>query len=105
MIAVSALRSALSAIANAEATPVPAPQATIGGPHFAGSAAGLGAGEAPRLHLSRAQMDEIVRAEISERRAAAQEYEQADHADQAARLRREVQVLSAAVLDDNQPDA
>jgi uncharacterized protein YqeY len=50
-------------------------------------------------------MDEIVRAEISERRAAAQEYEQADHADQAARLRREVQVLSAAVLDDNQPDA
>jgi uncharacterized protein YqeY len=105
MIAVSAVRSALSAIANAEATPVAAPQATSGGPHFAGSAAGLGAGEAPRLHLSSAQMDEIVRAEISERQAAAQEYEQADHADRAARLRREAQVLSAAVLDDNQPGA
>ena len=101
MIAVSALRSALSAIANAEATLVAAPQAALGGPHFAGSAAGLGAGESPRRHLSRAQMDEIVRAEISDCQAAAHEYEQAGHADRAARLRSEAQVLLAALLDDN----
>jgi len=99
MIAVSALRSALSAIANAEATPVAAPQATTASPHFAGSAAGLGAAEAPRRRLSRAQIDEIVRAEISERRSAAHAYDQAGHADRAARLRSEAQVLSAAVLD------
>jgi len=77
MMAVSALRSALSAIANAEAAPAVAPQTTSGGTHFAGSAAGLGAGEAPRRHLSSAQINEIVRAEVSECQAAAREYEQA----------------------------
>ncbi len=105
MMAISALRSALSAIANAEAAPAPTSQATIGGPHFAGSATGLGAGEAPRRNLSSARIDEIVRSEILERQAAAQEYEQAGHADRAARLRSEAQVLVEAVLDDSQSGA
>ena len=45
----SALRSALSAISNAEAVdPGPGRPAGTGGAHFAGTVAGLGAGEAER---------------------------------------------------------
>jgi len=66
-MAVSAFRSALSAIGNAEAV------------------------DADR---------EIVRAEISERLAAAGQYEQAGHADRGARLRDEAQVLKSAVWAD-----
>ena len=46
-IAVAALRSALSAIANAEAVIPAAPAAGPSSPHLAGARAGQGAGEAP----------------------------------------------------------
>jgi hypothetical protein len=46
--ATSALRSALAAIGNASAVPKEPAPAVAGGPHFAGAAAGLGAGEVPR---------------------------------------------------------
>jgi uncharacterized protein len=105
-IAVSALRSAIGAIGNAEAPAAgTASPATASGPHFAGTAAGLGAGETQRRRLSGAHIDEIVRAEISERQAAARQYEQAGHADRAARLRNEAHVLMAVVLDEDQAGA
>ena len=98
MIAVSALRSALAAIDNASAVPAgPAPAAGAGGPHFAGSAVGLGAGEAARRLLSEAETAEIVRTEVAERQAAARAYEDRGHADRADRLRREAAVLMAAI--------
>ena len=78
-VAVSALRSALAEIDNA------------------GAAAGLGAGEAGRRGLSAGEAEQIVRAEIAERRAAARDYEQAGHASQASRLRREADVLTSAL--------
>jgi len=103
-IAVSALRSALSAIGNAEAVdPGPAPAAGAGSPYIAGAAAGLGATEARRRSLSPAEAEQIIRAEAGERQRAAREYELAGHADQAGRLRREAQVLMSVVTDGDRP--
>jgi hypothetical protein len=111
MTAVAALRSALGAIGNAEAVPVPpAPPAAApsaagpagasaagrGSPHVAGAAAGLGAAEAERRRLSPAQVAAIVQAEIDERRAAAAQYEGAGRTDRAARLAAEAQALATA---------
>lgn len=94
---VSALRSALSAIANAEAVAEgPARPAGTGGPHFAGAVAGLGAGEAPRRRLTEADVTAIVRAEAAEREAAASEYERGGHPGEAARLRHGTRGLMAA---------
>jgi uncharacterized protein len=98
-IPTSALRSALAAIDNATSVPAaPTPAAGSSGPYVAGAAVGLGAGEAERRALTEADIEEIVRAEVAERRAAARDYDQAGHAQQADRLRREAQVLSGIIL-------
>jgi uncharacterized protein YqeY len=102
-IAVSALRSALSAIGNAEAVDPGPAAAGAGGPYVAGAATGLGATEARRRSLSPAEAEQIVRAEAGERQHAAGEYERAGRAGQAGRLRREAQVLMAVVADGNPP--
>jgi uncharacterized protein len=115
MTAAAALRSALGAIGNAEAVPVPpaargtdpaargtdpaaasARAVRRGSPHVAGTVAGPGAAEAERRCLSPAQVAAIVAAEIDERREAAAQYERAGHADRAARLAAEAQALAAA---------
>lgn len=96
--AVSALRSAQSAISNAEAVaPRPGSAAPGGNQHFAGSVHGLGAAEVPRHVLTEEQAGEIVRTEIAERGDAAHLYERAGHADRAARLRREADALAAVL--------
>jgi len=97
-VAVSALRSAQAAVSNAEAVaPPPGPAAPGANRHFAGSVQGLGAAEVPRRVLTEDQVTEIVRAEIAERHQAADLYEQSGRADRAARLRREADVLAAAL--------
>jgi uncharacterized protein len=97
-ISASALRSALAAIDNAGSVPpAPAPPAGSGSTHIAGAAAGLGVGESERRSLSEGEIDDIVRAEITERRAAARDYEQAGHTDRAGRLRREARVLESVI--------
>jgi uncharacterized protein len=97
-IAASALRSALAAIDNASAVPAaPPPAASTGSAHFAGTAAGVGAAEAERRFLSAAETEEIVATEVAERHAAALAYERGGHRDQADRLRREADVLMAAI--------
>jgi uncharacterized protein len=110
LTAAAALRSALGAIGNAEAVPVPAAppaarpsaptpadlRAAAGSPHIAGAAAGLGAAEAERRRLTPGQVAAIVQAEIDERLAAATQYESAGHAGRAARLRSEAQALTSA---------
>jgi hypothetical protein len=102
-VAASALRSALAAIANAEAVPAaasppgpPGPPGAASNPYIAGAAAGVGGAEAERRGLTDAETGAIVRAEIAERHAAADQYDQAGHAERAARLRREAEVLSSA---------
>jgi uncharacterized protein YqeY len=91
---VSALRSAISAIGNAEAVDSAAvrPGGT-GSPHFAGTVAGLGAGEAQRRRLTEADAVAIVRREAAEREAAASEYERGGRAEEAARLREGARAL------------
>jgi uncharacterized protein YqeY len=97
-VAVSALRSAQAAVGNAEAVaPPPGSPAPGANRHFAGSVQGLGAGEVPRRVLTEKQVSEIVRAEIAERYEAADLYERSGRADRAARLRREADVLAAAL--------
>jgi uncharacterized protein YqeY len=93
-VATSALRSALAAIANAEAVAAAAqPAPATGSEHFAGAAAGLGATEVARKELTEAAVREIVRAEIADRRTAAGQYAGSGHADRAGRLRAEINVL------------
>ena len=102
--AVAALRSALAAIANAEAVdpsqpPPPAGHpgtAGAGGdPPFAGTVAGLGATEMERRRLTGEQVEQLVRAEIADRETAAADYERAGQLEQAERLRAEATVLTS----------
>lgn len=91
-VAVTALRSALAAIDNAEAVDAP-PARTAGGSPIAGAVQGLGAGEAPRRHLSDADIAEIVRAEVAQRQAAAAEYDRLGRGETSTRLRAEAAAL------------
>jgi hypothetical protein len=103
-VAASGLRSALSAIANAEAVSLPAvssgPQArpmAQSSPHFAGAVAGLGAAEVSRREVTEDEAAAIAAAEAADRRAAARDYQAAGHADRAGRLRREAQAIESAL--------
>lgn len=103
--AVTALRAGLAAIDNAEAVAVPgagadghAPLPVSDGP-IAGATAGLGSNEVARRALTDADVAAIVRAQVDERRTAADEYDRIGQSDAAANLRAEAAVL-AAHLDD-----
>lgn len=91
-VAVTALRSALGAVDNAEAVEdtVEAPTDGV----IAKSVPGLGAGEAPRRQLSEDDVVATVRREIEDRRTAADEYRAAGRPDHADRLDAESAVLA-----------
>jgi len=96
--AVSALRSALAAIENAEAVdPRPAPPPGVDPSPIAGSVAGLRAAEVPRRDLTAAEVEEIVRREMTERLEAADEYLRLGRDEQAGRLREEADVLDRSL--------
>jgi len=89
-VAVAALRSALGAIDNAEAVDAArAPQPSTGHSRLAGTVSGLRATEVERRSLSAAEMDDVIRAEVADRRAAARDYERAGQCAHAERLRGE----------------
>jgi uncharacterized protein len=90
---VSALRSALSAIDNAE-TPDGAQLDAPSSGHIAGGVVGLGAAEVTRRQLSDTQIRELVRAEINERLSAAGEFSTGGHEERATMLRTEAAALS-----------
>lgn len=101
-VAVAALRSALAAIANAEA--VPAGEATgstaaAQSETIAGAVVGLRASELDRRRLTGHEVADLVRAEIAERRAAADLFDGAGQRARAARLRAEADVLSRHLRD------
>lgn len=92
-VAVSALRSALAAIDDAEAVaaePVTGP----GSEHVAGAAAGAGSAEVARQQLTTADMRAVVEREHRERVATAREYAELGREDAAARVRAEAGVLA-----------
>ncbi|MEU7745552.1 GatB/YqeY domain-containing protein [Nonomuraea sp. NPDC049158] len=95
-IAITALRSALAAIENAEAVAVdpPPPGAPEHNEHFAGSTAGLGAADVERRLLTEADLLSILEKEVRERSVAAREYERLGRDGHAERLRAEAEVLS-----------
>lgn len=86
--AVSALRSALAAIENAEA--VPADQH----PTVDGSGHGAGAGDVARRVLTDAEVAEIVEREVRDRSDSAAQYHDLGRHEHARRLRAEADVLS-----------
>ena len=96
-VALAVLRSTLAAIENAEAVELSA--IPVGGLAIEQTPVGAGATEASRRELTEADVERIVRAELAEREAAAQAYDQAGQPAQADRLRTEIRVLSAYLLD------
>lgn len=92
--AISALRTAIAAIDNAESvdsTAATAPAST----HIAGATIGLGTAEVPRRSLSPAQVHAILRAQIDDRSAEADRYETLGQIEAAEGLRGEAQIVAA----------
>ncbi|MEV5348432.1 GatB/YqeY domain-containing protein [Streptomyces achromogenes] len=98
--AVSALRATLAALDNAEAVPVS--EAALRGVALEQSPVGAGTTEAARRELSEREVIDVVRAEAGERLDAAAQLTAPAHADRAARLRAEADVL-LRLLDGPQP--
>ncbi len=93
--AVSALRTTLAAIDNAEAVDTTArvgPTARAGA--IESSAVGVGAAEVARRELSEEDIVAIVRAEIAEREQAARQYDVTGNADRAVALRAAADLLA-----------
>lgn len=84
--ATAALRSAVSAIDNAEA---------VDRPHAPGPRLGVGAGEVARRELSANEIIDIIRDEMTDRDSAAADYERRGRTREAARLRAEAATLSS----------
>ncbi|OMC50601.1 glutamyl-tRNA amidotransferase [Mycolicibacterium fortuitum] len=91
-VSVTAIRSALSAIDNAEMPQADQTDTRIGGA-IAGAVSGVGSTEVARRALSDAEIRALVQAEVDERRTAAAEYIANGHHDRAADLQ-----LQAAFL-------
>ncbi len=89
-VAVSALRSALSAVANAEAVPIDTvPRAGA----VEQARLGAGAADAPRRELTEADVRLIVGAEVAEHDRATAHLRDAGRPDDAARVAAEADVL------------
>jgi uncharacterized protein YqeY len=97
-VAVSALRSALAALANAEASSIAEAKGPVAGP-IAGARLGVGAAEATRRDLTEDDVIDVLRDEIQERTTAATDYERLGRPDQAERLRAEAAVLGPFLED------
>ncbi len=95
-VAVSALRSALAAIGNAEAVEAGTPGGSPGADPL-GPAGAVGATDVPRRQLTEADLAQTVRVEITERLTAAGEYERLGQPERAERLRGEANVLGRFV--------
>ncbi|MDP3889937.1 hypothetical protein [Nocardioides sp.] len=90
----SVLRTALAAIANAEAQAVPhTPASQMNSTPIAGATAGLGSTDIPRRTLTDDEMREVIGAERSERLMVADTLHEAGRGADAQRLRDEASVL------------
>lgn len=88
-ISTAAIRSALSAIDNAETPDGPVPRAGA----IADSAHGLGAAEVDRRRLTDDQIRALIRAEADERHTAAAQLRAGGHGDRAEQVEAEAAVL------------
>ncbi len=90
---VTALRTAIAAIDNAQAVEAADNAANAGSEHFAGARVGLGVTEAERRHLTIDEVRDILRKQIAEYDVEADRYDALGQSDAAARLRREAAAL------------
>ncbi|MFJ8796409.1 hypothetical protein [Streptomyces sp. NPDC102487] len=92
--AVSALRTAIAVIDNAEAVDTPA-QASVHtvSEHVAGARTGVGSTEAERRILSLDDVRALLQAQVDDRTSEADRYDTYGQRDAALRLRREADVL------------
>ncbi|SDU69378.1 GatB/YqeY domain-containing protein [Jiangella alkaliphila] len=90
---VTALRTALAAVDNAEAVAPSEQPSAATSEHVAGAHTGLGAAEAERRELTAGDVRSILRAQVSERRTEAERYDAHGRHDAADRLRREADAL------------
>lgn len=93
--ALSALRTAIAAIDNAEAVAVPGPETPVTSPHVAGARSGAGSTEADRKQLGGDEVRDILRAQITEHASEADRYDALGQSDAAERLRRQARTLEA----------
>jgi hypothetical protein len=96
--AVTALRSALSAIDNSEAVARPEPRRDVGSGAIAGAVHGVGRSEVRRRDLTESEILDVVVEQIDERDHAAEEYERVGQLDRANLLRDEAAVLRSHVV-------
>ena len=90
---VAVVRSALAALANAEAVAVEPPGPLADGP-IAGATTGVGSTEAPRRTLTPEEVRAVVERERQDRIRAAEESEAGGLGEYAARLRTQAAVLA-----------
>jgi uncharacterized protein YqeY len=97
-VAVSALRSTLGALANAEAIGVSTSVPGGGSKEVAGSSSGVGSSEAVRRTLAGRETADLVLAEAVEREDAALGYEATGQSALAERLRAEAAVIRSFLV-------
>jgi uncharacterized protein len=93
--ALAALRTAIAAIDNAEAVPVPNTRATTTSAHIAGTRSGPGSTEAARQQLTVRELHNILRDLITEYTREADRYQALGQASAAERLRLQARTLAA----------
>ena len=95
--AITALRTAIAAIDNAEAVTAPDQPGSAMSEHVAGAGVGVGSTEAARRVLSVADLRAILQEQIAERLEEADRYDIYGEAGAAERLRREADVLKKSL--------
>ncbi|SIO91372.1 hypothetical protein [Nocardiopsis sp. JB363] len=90
---VSALRTAIAALDNAEAVAAPDTSVESVSEHVAGVGAGVGSTERERRALSVEEVRKLLRSQVEERVVEAERYESLGRSDAAQRLRVEADAL------------
>lgn len=90
---VSALRTALAAVDNAEAVAVPNAPMESASEHVAGAGIGVGSTETERRTLSIDEVRSLLRVQVQERVTEAELYDSYGRSEAAERLRREADAL------------
>jgi hypothetical protein len=93
--ALAALRTAISAIDNAEAIATTDTQRPVTSPDIAGASSGVGSTEAVRQSLSSGQLRDIVREQITDYAHEADRYDALGQPDAAQRLRHRARILAS----------
>ncbi len=95
--AVTALRTAIAAIDNAQAVPAPAPAPApaAASAHIAGARSGAGSTEAARRQLGSGELRDILHGQVTEHAREADRYAVLGQAEAAERLRRQARTLAS----------